>query len=507
MLTRKKVQTTLLLIFGIVIIVNILSDRIFLRLDFTEDQRYSLSKATKDILSSLDDPVTVSAYFSEDLPPDVAKVRSDFKDLLVEYSNYSGGQVVYDFVNPNADQETEMKAQQEGIRPIMINVRERDQVKQQRAYLGAIVQLGDKKDVIPFIQPGSAMEYALSSSIKKIAAKERSKVAFLQGDGEPSLNAMQQMNEPLSVLHDVTTINFHDTLGVPGDISTLAIVAPKDTIPGAFFVYLDQFLSRGGRLLLALNTVDRNQETGVGEKVYTGLENWLNNYGIEISDNFLVDVNCSNVMVRQQQGYFVINTPVRFPYIPIITEFAQHPITKGLEAVVLPFVSPVRVTQRDTSISVIPLATSSDKSGIQKAPVYFDINKQWGATDFTLPRLPVAVAIEGKLAGSINNKMVVFGDGDFAVNGEGQNAQQVQPDNVNLMVNAIDWLSDDTGLVELRTKGVTSRPIDQTLEDGTKTFLKYFNFLVPILLVIAYGFYRFQVRRKLRNNLMNVDYV
>lgn len=507
MLTRKKVQTTLLLIFGIIIVVNLLSDRIFVRLDFTADQRYSLSQATKDILADLNDPVTVNAYFSEDLPPDVAKVRQDFKDLLIEYGNNSDGQVVFEFLNPNVDQETEMKAQQAGIQPIMINVRERDQVKQQRAYLGAIVQLGEKKDIIPFVQPGSAMEFALSSSIKKLSAKTRPKVAFLQGNGEPSLEAMQQLNAELQVLHDVSTINFRDTAGVPNDINTLAIVAARDTMPDFYFNYLEDFVARGGRLLLAINTVDRNQQTGAGENVYTGLSDWLKKYGVDVEHNFLVDVNCSQVMVQQQQGMFKFNTPVRFPYIPIITNFAQHPITQGLEAVVLPFASPIKISPADTSISVIPLASTSDKSGVQTPPVQFDINKRWGATDFTVPSLPVAVAVEGTLNGNSNAKMVVFSDGDFAVNGEGQNAQKLQDDNVSLMVNSIDWLSDDTGLVELRTKGVTSRPIDQTLEDGTKTFLKYLNFLLPIFLIIGYGIYRFQVRRKLRNKLMNVDYV
>ena len=171
MLTKKKIFASIGLIFGILLLLNILADRFFVRLDFTDDQEYTLSNATQDILDSLDQPVTVTAYFSENLPPNIAQVRSDFRDLLVEYSNESDGNVVYDFVNPNKDQKTEIKAQRAGIRPIMINVRERDQMKQQRAYLGAILQYGDKTEVIPFIKPGSAMEYTLSSTIKKLTLK------------------------------------------------------------------------------------------------------------------------------------------------------------------------------------------------------------------------------------------------------------------------------------------------------------------------------------------------
>ncbi len=507
MLTRKKIQTSILLVIGILFLLNILANRFFFRLDYTEDQRYSLSKATEDILSNLNDPVTISAYFSEDLPPDIEKVRQDFRDILVEYSSYSDGLIVYEFINPSESQETEMKAQQNGIQPIMINVRERDQMKQQRAYLGALVQMGERKEVIPFIQPGAAMEYALSTNIKKLSVTSKPKIALLQGHGEPGLNAMQQLNTQLSILYSPEPIEFSDTLGVPVQYKTLVVIAPRDTIPELHFKYLDEFLNRGGRLLLALNTVDGNLSTGSGSKIYTGFEDWLKEKGIEVETAFLIDANCSNVMVQQQQGFFVMNTPVRFPYLPNITEFIDHPITEGLESVTFPFVSPVRLNQKDTSVVMYPIAVSSEKSGVQNPPLYFDVMKQWTSADFGLSSLPVAVVVEGNINGSNDSRMVVFSDGDFAVNGEGQQAQQLQQDNISLMANAIDWLSDDTGLIELRTKGVTSRPIDASLEDSTKSLLKYLNFLLPIVLIIIYGVFRFQLKRKVRNELISTEYV
>ena len=103
--------------------------------------------------------------------------------------------------------------------------------------------------------------------------------------------------------------------------------------------------------------------------------------------------------------------------------------------------------------------------------------------------------------------MVVFSCGDFAVNGVGDKAQKLQPDNVSILANSIDWLSDDTGLIELRTKGVSSRPIDPSLEESTKTIIKYVNFLLPILLIILYGIFRAQKRRKKRNKIKSTDYV
>ena len=107
--------------------------------------------------------------------------------------------------------------------------------------------------------------------------------------------------------------------------------------------------------------------------------------------------------------------------------------------------------------------------------------------------------LEGKLAGEANARIIVIGDGDFPVSGQ-QGRQN--PDNISLMANSIDWLSDDTGLIELRTKAVATRPISQEYlsEDasGKRNFLKYFNFGLPIMLVLLYGFLRFQREKRIR---------
>jgi gliding-associated putative ABC transporter substrate-binding component GldG len=506
MVTKQKIITSLLLLAGILIVLNFLANKFFFRLDFTQGGQYTLSNATKNILSSLDEPVTVTAYFSENLPPDVAKVKSDFKDLLTEYNSASGGKIAYQFINPNEDQQTEMKAQQSGIRPVVINVRERDQMKQQKAYLGAILQYGEKKEVIPLIQPGAAMEYDLSSNIKKIVVKKKTEVGFLQGNGEPTLQDMPQLDQQLTILYNVKTVTLNDTTDIPADLKTLVIVAPKDTIPPLVFNKLDAFLARGGRVLAAINRVQGDFSNAQGKSITTGLADWLNKKGIKVDDDFIIDVNSGNVMVRQNQGMFVMNTPVKFPYLPIISKFDKHPITTGIEQVMMPFASPVTVTPTDTSLHYVNLAYTSDKTGLQKPPVYFDVMKNWTREDFPKSSLPVAVALSGKIDGA-NTKMVVFGDGDFAVNGEGQNRQKLQGDNVNLMSNAIDWLSDDTGLISLRTKGVTSRPIDPDIEEGTKTFVKYLNFLLPIFLIIIYGVVRYRIRKSKRNKWMSENYV
>ncbi len=507
MLTKKKILTSILLLLGILLLLNIVANRFFVRLDFTQGHQFTLSKATKNILNDLNAPVTVTAYFSTNLPPNIAQVKNNFRDLLVEYSDASGGKVQYEFKNPNKNRESEIQAQEAGIQPIVINVRERDQMKQQRAYLGAVLQYEDRTEKIPFIQPGSPMEYMLSSTIKKLSIKHKPEIAFLQGNGEPSLSEMQQLDEQLSILYDVRPVKFNDSTGtIPEQYKTLVIIAPTDTISDSHLQQLNKFLARGGRILVALNRVKGNLSRAMGSSQYTGLSTWLQKKGITVENDFIVDAKCGNIMVRQQQGMFVMNTPVQFPYLPLITNFADHPITKGIESVMMPFCSPIKYSSADSSLHIVTLATTSNKSGIQKPPVYFNVTKQWNASDFPVSNLPVAVAVDGKIEGNTYSKMVVFGSGNFAVNGSGNNKQRLSQDNVSLMANAIDWLSDDTGLIALRTKGIRARPLKADLSSGTKALVKYGNFLLPLILIIGFGIVRYQFRRKLRNKWMNETY-
>ena len=169
----KNVSITAALIIGIIIAINFLSTEFHLRLDLTEDGEYTLSQATQDILDDLEDPVTVKAYFSTNLPPQYASIRQAFQESLLEYSNRADGKVVYEFVNPGEKEDIEKEALKNGIQQLQINVREKDQVKQQKAFMGATISLGDKTEVIPFVQPGAAMEYALSTAIKKLSVTDK----------------------------------------------------------------------------------------------------------------------------------------------------------------------------------------------------------------------------------------------------------------------------------------------------------------------------------------------
>ena len=506
----KNIQVlkySLLMITGIIILVNVLSSRFFVRIDATEDDRYTLSQATRNVLEELDEPVTIKAYFTKEVPPGLLQARKEFNDLLVEYSRRSGGMVLYEFIDPSGDPKTEQEAQQAGIPPMQVQVRNNDKFEAMVVYLGATVQMGESSpEVLPQILEGMPMEYHLTSAIKKLSVIDKPRIAFLQGNGEPSLAALNQVRAQLNVLYETTVVTLTDSTDELAGFNTLAIVAPADTIPESHLQQLDNFLARGNNIFIAINRVDADLQNGFGMSLTTGLEAWLGGKGIEVENSFLVDANCGRVGVVQNMGGFQVQQQIPFPFLPIIKNFnPDHPISKGIEEAIFSFVSPISFRE-DSLITYTPLAYSSDKSGSQSAPAYFNPQRNWSDSDFPRQKLPIALAVEGPLAGTIPSKMVVSSDGDFAVNPGGQGGQQINPDNVSLFTNSIDWLTDVSGLIDLRTKEVTSRPIDD-LEDGKKAFLKWLNFLLPIILILLIGIYRWQMQNLRRIKRMQENYV
>jgi gliding-associated putative ABC transporter substrate-binding component GldG len=365
--------------------------------------------------------------------------------------------------------------------------------------------MGERTDIIPVIQPGAAMEYALSSSIKKLAVIDKPVIGFVQGHGEPSLNALSQAMQQLQVLYDIQPVNLNDAADL-SKFKTVAIVAPTDSFPTQALGKLDSFLASGGNLYIAFNNFIGDFQAMRGNKTETNLRDWLLSKGLKVENNCVVDATAGTVGVRQQTGFMTFTRQIPFPYWPLIRKFQDDmPITEGLEQVMLQLVSTISY-QGDTSLTYKPFLFTSDKSGTLPLPVFFDVQKQWGNNDFPLKELTVGVVLRGHMGGSNPASIVLIGDGDFAVNGEGQEAQQRQPDNVSLMVNSIDYLSDDTGLIELRTKAVTSRPLKE-IDEAKRNWIKWINFALPLLLVVIYGIIRMQVRRRKRIKRMEEGYV
>nr|WP_320118186.1 Gldg family protein [uncultured Marinifilum sp.] len=489
MFKKRNIIYSILTLAGFVIILNSLSSMFFLRADFTEDKRYTLDRSTKRILSEVKEPIIITLYISDDLPPDVNRTVQDLKNLLTEYNHYSSRKIDFEYINPNKNAELEQKAVEAGIHAVPLEIRQKDQLKVQRVFLGMIIQVGDRSEVIPLIKPGIAMEYTLSTLIKRLTIRDKAQIGYITGHGEPELEAISQVVSELSILYDIKPIHL---LSEP-DLSkykSLMLIAPLASISSTQLGRLDNYLDKGGRLMIAMERVRGMLNDGIGVSVSTGLEKWLEKKGLYVEDSFVVDKQCGTVTVKQQ-GFFSIPQQVNFPFLPVVSRFENHSITDGIETLILQFASPISFVG-DTILEYKPLAYTSKISGKLRAPISFNIGRSWRTKDFLYPDLTLAATLKGPMGkGEEEGKICLIGDGNFIVNGLGQNKISIQKDNINFFANAIDWLSDDSGLMSLRTKGISSRPLNG-LSDTKVFFIKYFNFLIPLLLLITYGLIRFK---------------
>jgi gliding-associated putative ABC transporter substrate-binding component GldG len=493
-----------LLMVGIIIALNFLIQPINIRFDLTKNKQYTLSPASKQILGNLKDQITVTAYFSDGLPPDVSKVKRDFQDLLVELSAISKGKMDFKFVSPDSDA-IKQEAANNGIQPLMINVREKDQVKQQQAFLGAVIKSGTDTELIPYVQPGASMEYDLVAAIKKLTLQNKPKLAFIQGHGEASFNELSQVIASLSQLYDIQQIDLRSQPLDPDSVKVAVIVGSKTPFNAEELQQLDNYFLSGGSVVLAVNRMEIDMQSAMAIPSQTGLEYWLESKGIRIDTSLVLDVQCGSVTVPQYMGSLQVNTQVQFPYLPLAVTFADHPAVKGMQQVLFPYVSPIdfRATLPQTKFT--PLVFSSDKSGRALAPVTLSVgDKKWTQADFPLENQILAGLFEQTNTNGPSSKMIVFGDADFALSNE--KGKSVSDMNINLLVNSIDWLGDESGLINLRGKVVASKPIQAKylLEESSHQIelIKWGNVLLPVLLLLLFGMYTFQRNKRLRNRRM-----
>ncbi len=497
----------LLLVLLALVLVNLLGHRYHVRKDLTGDERYTLSAATTEMLDSLPEAVTVTAYFTEDLPPDLAMVRQDLKDLLVEYAERSKGNVVFAFVDPNSADSLEKQANESGVRWVLVNTREKDKAEQLKVYMGAVVQMGEQTAIIPVLQPGSSLEWELSSAMKRVSIVDKPAIGLIQGHGEPAMGNMPQLEQALSVLYAVEPMAIYDSFPIHDRFSALIWIDPKDSIPAPQLKQLEAFMAKGRGLVLASSNLSTNVNTSneIAQR-RPELADWLARRGVVLEPRVVIDANCGQVQVLQQRGQFTMPVPVMFPYFPIISGYSSHPVSSGLDAVVLQFTSPMSFIGDSSRVKWTPLLFTSKRSNSLPAPQVIDIQKQWNDMDFLLGPQTVSGALEGQLTNGQPSRMVVVGNGGFVLNGNGQQPMQIEPDNVNLIVNAVDWTTDRTGLIELRNKGVGYRPLDE-VSDEKRALIKWAMLLVPVLLVLGYGAFRLRWRKKQREQRMQADHV
>ena len=540
--TNKETAMTNLFIFiAAVIVINLISLNLFTRLDFSKGKVYSLSTASKEALRKLDDRILVKAYFTKDLPPDLANTQRYTKDLLEEYKTYSGGKFRYEFINPNDDR-LRMEAQQNGVPPVNVNVRERDRMEVRQVFLGLVFHYEDRTESIPLVQETRGLEYEITKAITKIASLGMPKIAFFSLEPElpddPRMrffyqqqDRFQHARESIRQNYELINTDLYDPLAP--DINTLIFSGAVDSLDLYQLYNIDQFLMAGNNILLFQDRVDANLQNQSAMPIQSNIFDLLGHYGINIRENLIMDSESGQVNVQERRGIFSVSTPMNYPFIVISnTVNRMHPIVSQLANIQFLFVSEIDDTFIPQDVKFTPLIHSSNNSGTMTGPNFMISVQQFMDRSY-INRLNergkiIAAMYEGTFMSFFNDiemrfsnefteytnngRIIVVPDMDFiSSQGAGQN-----PSNINFLMNAIDYLDNNQGLIALRSREVINKPLrieklvktsDLTPEGAErrkasmKEFLKFTNILLPAILVIVYGLLRYKAEIKRRDRI------
>ncbi len=506
-MTMKTKKTEALvriaLVFGILVVINFISVRIFGRIDLTKNSVYTLSEASKNLVRNLDDKVTIKAYFTEDLPAPYNTNRRQVLDILNEYKAYSKGNLQFEFINPEGEK-GEQEARQAGIPPVEVQVIKEDKFEVKRAYLGLVFFYEDKKEILPVIQNLSSLEYDISSAIKRLTTRERKKIGYTIGHQEPPLSSMQRVQQELSKQYDLVPVELNDSqITIPSDISALLVIAPQSKFKDSSLYAIDQYIMRGGKVAFLINKVNAALQQRYTQPLELGLEPLLEHYGIRVNNDLVRDIQCATISVVQQQGPFQIQSQLPFPYLPMASNMDKNnPIVKDLQNVIFYFVSSL-----DTNGAVAKglntevLIRSSKYSGRQSGFFMIDPFYRYSQQEMSESGIPLAVVVSGSYQSYFVDKslapqhsqspatqIVVVGDGDFM-----KDEFMGSKGNLTLFVNIVDYLADDAGLITIRSKDISQPPLEQ-ISDTMKKVVKYGLLVFPPFIVVGYGLYRWRKR-------------
>lgn len=517
-----SVLVSILLVLAIVVFANFISSLYFTRADLTQDKMYTVSDPTKAVLKGLEDLVTIQLYFSKDLPSYVAPLRTSIKDLLSEYKAYSGGNVQVETIDPADDPELQQKMQFMGIPPVQLNVIERDKAEVVTVYMGLAVLYENKKEVIPVIQSTQNLEYQLTSAISKVTMKEVKTVGLLAlSEDRPVEGSFSGLKEALEKQYDVRDIDFTRGARDLKSVDTLIVFGSRQLSDWEEF-QIDQAVMRGANVIFLTDMVKREKGKLDAKAAETNINDLLENYGVRVNQNLVLDRSAG--MAAFSSGFMSFSLPYNF-WVKVGSKglSEDNAAVKQLSSVIFPWTSSVEaLPDRNPDASFEVLAKSSDASWLQAGQ--FDLSPQQRTEPSAFKSHNLAIEASGKFkslfagreapkpedeasarfAGkdqevieeSPVTKIVVIG-GSFLVDDEFLNRYRK---NDLFVQNLVDVLTLGKGLVGIRSRGATERPIEEVSESA-KSWIKYGNtFGIPFL-VAAFGLTRFYWRKKRKRAL------
>ncbi|MDE0471302.1 MAG: gliding motility-associated ABC transporter substrate-binding protein GldG [Ekhidna sp.] len=555
-MSEKKLQMLLesTVIVLAIWLVNQMADRFNTQLDLTEEKRYTISNAVRELLGSLEEEIFFEVYLEGELPSNFKRFQKAIAEMLDQFASESGDLISYKFIDPS--QATNALARSQFYQSLMIKGVEPTNLSYRNAsgdrlekliFPGAIVSKGTQEVPANLLKGSSAtgpegqlnqaiegLEYQLARAILQLEGLSMKKIGYINGHGVlDSLSITGFRNTVLSK-YDLVNVSL-ERKGELSGYDALVLAKPSGAFSERDKYLMDQYLMRGGNILFFLDALSLpNLDSIFGEGTIAiprelNLTDMLFRYGIRINQNYVLDVNSGKLpVVTGNIGDQPQIQLITWPFLPVLTRFSKHPSVRNLDAILGQFISEVD-TVKASGIKKTPLITTSQYTKVVGSPVrvsFNDLRNKLRPEKFTDGPKTIGYLLEGRFTSLYANriipkgfdnanfvdrgvpgKVIVVGDGDIVRNEIDPKSGEalglgVEPftgttyANEDFLLNVLAYLVDDSGLIEARSRKVKIRPLDRVKVQSERTKWQFINLVTPVVLILLPGLARWYWRRK-----------
>lgn len=553
---QKNVKSFLGIAIGL-IVLNIVGNYFFHRFDLTSDKRYTLSETTKAIVGKVDEPVFIEVYLEGNFPAEIRKLQTESKQLLEEFNAYNSN-INFIFIDPLADENVAVQMAEQlfanGMKPINISVNDKGKQSQEMVFPWAVATQGDKNAKIQLLKNAMAastedkitssvqhLEYAITEAIVKVTTEKSKKIAIIKGIGEPNdvyiadfLRTLKDSYFIAPFTLDSVAVNPQKNLKELQGYDLAIIAKPTKPFDEKQIQVLDQFVMNGGKSLWMIDQVQADMDSlynPTGEMLVYGedqsLGEMLFKYGIRVNFDLVKDEIGSPIKLAVgQQGSETVYETFNWKFAPYVISESNHPIVKNIEAVKFDFANSIDTLKNNIKKTVLlsssPYAT---KVGTPSVVSLSGTIQEKTDPNQLKPKqtIPLAVLLEGHFTSVYKNriipfktdnylndgkptKMIVISDGDVIKNQLDQNYQPMELGydkwtntlygNKEFLINAVNYLLDDNGLINLRTKEVKLPLLDKEKVYANYNYIRSVIVALPLLVLIFFGIVFTYLRKK-----------
>lgn len=539
--------------------VNVLSSRIFLRMDLTSEKRYTLSDQSRKLIKSLDKPLEVILYLNGDLNPAFDRLRTSTTDMLDELSVYASHGITLRKVNPSAApdektrQEHYLKMDKHGMRGTSVNEHDREG-KLSSKVIYPWIELVYNGDTLPVsllkkninLTPqevlntsAGELEYNLTEGIRVLTVSNPEKIAFIEGHGEWS---EPYVYEATNLLSRYYSVDRGQLSGNPEELlpyKVLIIASPQKAFSEKEKFALDQYLMNGGSILWLVDgtKISLQEFDGTGEsstlKQDVNLDDLLFTYGVRINPVTVQDMQCTAIrLASSEAGAKESFTTLPWYFAPLLIPLAENMITHNISPLKSEFVSTISFVGNDQLKKQVLLTTSPNAHTLrvpEKVSLRY-VEMPAEESYFNEPSLPVAGLIEGKfpsafinqltpdscielpqgrLSESKNTRMIVVATGSIIKNewkGQRREAQPVpvgfdevsgeQLGNADFISNAVNYLARNDQWLNLRSHNYKLRLLNKQAINEQRGLWEIINIALPPILLLIAGFAYARFRKR-----------